>query len=480
MVDKIRNKETVSLNNFGRAAKILNADEAKFRPIFRKSLMAAQDIKSGTEISSDMVFAMRPQVFAKGLPSEEYENIIGKTIKKGLKKFDPITWDVIQNGQKRKICFVITSKIHYSRNKIMLEELRNRDDVELQIVVGASAILEKYGDVLTLLEEDGFDYNAKITMTLEGGSPISMAKTTGIGITEFATIFDNLAPDIVVVRGDRYEVLSAAIAAAYLNITVAHIEGGDLSGTIDESVRHAITKLSHIHFATNEPSRNRLLRMGEDPKHCFDVGAIDVEFVAKHDQVYDPNEINQIGVGKIIDTKKSYIIVMQHPVTTEMGDNEKNIIETIKAIKNTGIQTIWFWPNVDAGTDEISGALRRYRELYNLDEYVRIIKYLPPERFIALLKDASCLVGNSSSGLKECSYLGTPVVNIGTRQSGRMRSENVIDVDYNKEDIESALKKQLEHGKYNSSKMYYKENTGKNIAEILASTNLYIQKKFVE
>ncbi|MCK4554844.1 N-acetylneuraminate synthase family protein, partial [Candidatus Parcubacteria bacterium] len=252
MVNRVRNKDIVNLGNYGREAKILNNDEAVFRPIFRKSLIAGRDFKAGDILNKESIYAMRPQAHAGGLPSEEYENILGKKLKKDLRKYEPITWETLSNGKKRKICFVITSKIHYSRSKKILEKLKNRDDVELQIVIGASAILYKYGDIVSLLEEDGFNYDAKIIMTLEGGSSVAMAKTAGIGITEFATIFDNLNPDIVVVRGDRYEVLSAAIAAAYLNITVAHIEGGDVTGTIDESVRHAITKLSHIHFTTNK------------------------------------------------------------------------------------------------------------------------------------------------------------------------------------------------------------------------------------
>src|SRR3989338_6441718 len=182
--------------------------------------------------------------------------------------------------RKRKICFVVTSHIHYTRNKLVLDATRDHPRVELQIVVGGSAILPKYGEVLDLMQKDGFKCSAKITMVFEGGSPIAMAKTTGIGITEFATVFDNLNPDVVIVRGDRYEVLSAAIAASYLNIPVAHIEGGDVTGTIDESVRHAITKLAHIHFATNEVSLGRILRVGERPEYVFNVGSPELEFTA--------------------------------------------------------------------------------------------------------------------------------------------------------------------------------------------------------
>ncbi|MFH1662277.1 MAG: UDP-N-acetylglucosamine 2-epimerase [Candidatus Falkowbacteria bacterium] len=480
MTEKIRNKEKINLYNYGRESKILNDGEAVFRPIFRKSLMAGANIKSGTILEKEMIYAMRPQKYAGGLPSEEYENVIGKKVKQDLKKYDPINWDVIHDGKKRKVCFVITSKIHYSRSKKILSELNKRDDIELQIVIGASAVLYKYGDILNLLKEDGFECNAKIIMTLEGGSPAAMAKTAGIGITEFTTAFDNLDPDVVVVRGDRYEVLSAAIAAAYLNITVAHIEGGDVTGTIDESVRHAITKLAHIHFATNEKSKQRIIRMGENPEYVFDFGCPELEILKDNTYKISNEEINKEGVGDYIDIEKPFLMVMQHSVTSEMEKNEKNIIETIKAIKNINIPTVWFWPNVDAGTDEVAGAIRRYRERYDFNKNTRFIIYLPPEKFLALLKKSSCLIGNSSSGIKECSFLGTPVINIGTRQDGRMRAENIVDVDYNSEKIEKAILRQLGHGKYMQSNIYYQDDTAKKIVDILAKINLYTQKRFCD
>ena len=187
--------------------------------------------------------------------------------------------DKYQFMKKRKICFVITSEIHYARNRLILEELKNNNNVELQIIVAAGALLDSYGDVIPLLKKDGFSYNAKIVMTIQGGGCISMAKTTGLGVIELSSAFDNLKPDIVVIRGDRYEMLSAAIAASYLNICIAHIEGGDVSGNIDESVRHAITKLSHIHFTTNELSQKRVLRMGENPNYVFNVGSPEVELI---------------------------------------------------------------------------------------------------------------------------------------------------------------------------------------------------------
>jgi len=381
--------------------------------------------------------------------------------------------------KKRKVCFVITSEIHYSRNKLVLRELQKRKDVELQIVVGAGALLEYYGDVLPILKRDKFPCHAKIIMTLQGGSPVAMAKTTGIGITEFATAFDNLEPDLVVVRGDRYEVLSAAIAASYLNIPVAHLEGGDVTGTIDESVRHAVTKLAHIHLATNGRSKERILRMGEDPRFVFNVGSPELEFVTKTKRRPSNQLLNYLGVGDAININKPYVMVMQHPVTSEFGKNRRNVNETLYAVHELDMPTIWFWPNVDAGTDEVSKGIRTFRENHQ-PKRIRFIKYLPPEDFVGLLRKTLCLIGNSSTGIKECSYLGAPVVNIGTRQTGRMRGENVIDVGYKREAIKQAIQKQLKHGTYKSSSLYYQPGTSKKIAQILATTKPSTQKRFYD
>lgn len=381
--------------------------------------------------------------------------------------------------KKRKVCFIITSKIHYGRSKYILQKIKDHPNLDLQIIVGASAILPTYGDILSLMEKDGFPYNAKITMTLEGGSAVAMAKTTGIGITEFATAFDNLQPDVVVVRGDRYEVLSAAVAAAYMNIPVAHIEGGDVTGTIDESVRHAITKFAHIHFATSEESRQRIIQMGEHPDYVFHVGSPELEMIENQKFTISNEYINSFGVGAEVDLSKPYLLVMQHPVTSEVSENRNNTEETLKAIDKSNIPAIWFWPNVDAGTDEVSKAIRTFREQDKLQK-VRFIKFIPAEQFIALLDGATCLVGNSSSGIKESSFLGTPVVNIGTRQQGRRRGENVIDTPYEEKNILEAIELQVLHGKYPQSHLYYKPGTSKKIVEILSEKKLYTQKRFFE
>lgn len=381
--------------------------------------------------------------------------------------------------KKRKICFVITSKIHYARNKLILEKLHEHTNVELQIVLGASALLERFGKVEDDLVRDGFTVTDRVSMLLEGSTPYIMAKSTGIGIMEFSSVFERIKPDIVIVRGDRYEMLAPATAAAYMNISIAHIEGGDTTGSIDESVRHAITKLSHIHFATNDISAGRIRSMGENPDYVFNVGSPELEVVASNDFKVTKEYVHSIGVGDIIDLDKPYIIVMQHSVTSEYAEAQLQIEETLKAVKKMSLPTIWFWPNVDAGSDLISKRIRQFRESTELHT-VRFVKYLPQDQFYGLLKNARCLIGNSSAGLKECALLGVPVVNIGNRQGVRHAGKNVIAVSYKEEEIIKGVTTQLEHGQYEPDEFYHVPNTSLKIVSILTEIPLYYQKTFYE
>jgi len=379
---------------------------------------------------------------------------------------------------KRKICFVFTSQIHYARSRKLIDAIRKNPGLELQIAVAASAILPQYGDVLGAMEEDGLRCDAKIVMTLAGGSTVAMAKTTGIGITEFATAFDNLRPDIVLIRGDRYEVLAAAVAASYMNIPIAHLEGGDLSGSIDESVRHAVTKLVHLHFATNKESAARIRQMGEDPAYVFVSGCPELEQLSEHSTEITSEELNRRGVGSDLDLGKPFLMVMYHPITSDI-ENRKNTETLLNAVNDLGMQTVWFWPNVDAGTDDVAKAIRVFREK-NKPAHMHFITYFQPDKFTALLKKSACLVGNSSAGIKECSYLGIPAVNIGHRQDGRMRGPNVIDAKEDVASIQQAIEKQLKQKRYESSDVYFRKNACAEIVETLASTTLYTQKRFHE
>lgn len=371
------------------------------------------------------------------------------------------------------------NRVHYARQKRLLSLLHKNPKLELQLVVGGSVLLDKYGErFLPAIEKEGFHVGDALYNVIEGGNHVTMAKTAGLTALEFSNSLHKLNPDIVLIRGDRFEQLAIAMVAAYLNKTIAHIEGGDVTGTIDESVRHAITKLAHIHFVTNDAARSRVIQMGENPACVFNVGSPDVEFAALVKNNVDASVVNGIGTGHSIDFAKPYLMIMFHPVTTEK-ENQKHMETLLETIDAAKMQAVWFWPNSDAGTNEMAHAIRMYRERGKLKHnQIRFVTDLLPENFIALLRGAQCLVGNSSAGIKESSYLGIPVVNVGTRQHNRLKGPNVCDAGYEKKDIASAIKSQLAHGPYRASNLYFKPDTSKKIVEILGKIPLQTQKKF--
>ncbi len=383
--------------------------------------------------------------------------------------------------RKRKILFPITNKIHYARQKLLLDLLKKHPRLELQLVLGGSVLVEKYADqFVPAIARDGFEVRDFLYNVIDGGNHVGMAKSAGLTALEFANTIQRLNPDIVLVRADRFEQLAVAMTAAYLNKTIAHIEGGDVSGTIDESVRHAITKLAHIHFVTNEAARRRVIQMGENPEMVFDVGSPDIEFAASVRKKLDERLVRRIGTGHDIDFRKPFIVVIQHPVTTERN-NREHMETLLEAVDGLGVQAVWFWPNSDAGTNEMAKAIRVWRELGRIkNNRIKFVTDLLPEDFIALLKRAGCLVGNSSAGIKECSFLGVPAVTIGTRQANRLRGPNVLEVPYDKRGIADGIKMQLAHGPYPRSDIYYKPNTSSRIAEILETAPLTAQKRFYE
>jgi UDP-hydrolysing UDP-N-acetyl-D-glucosamine 2-epimerase len=381
---------------------------------------------------------------------------------------------------KRKICIVIHSRANYGRIKSVMRAIADHPNLELQLLVGSSALLYRFGSVIDIIRQDGFKENAIVHSILEGETPTTMAKSTGMAIIELATHFENLKPDIVVTVADRFETLSTAVAASYMNIPLAHSQGGEVTGSIDESVRHAITQLAHIHFPATERAKEYLLRMGQEEETVYLTGCPAIDLVAESDLELPKDLFERTsGVGDKITTEKDYIIVLQHPVTSEYGSGFYQIQETLEAVHSiakTGMQIVWLWPNVDAGSDDISKGIRMFRER-EAAKNMHFYRNFTPEDYILLLANARCIVGNSSSGLREGAFLGTPCVNIGTRQAGRERAENVIDVSCLASDIKSAIVQQLEHGFYTSSNLVGDGTAGKKIAEILATTNLRIQKQ---
>lgn len=379
---------------------------------------------------------------------------------------------------KRKICFVITSRAHYGRLKSVLLAVKKHPQLHLQLVVGASAVLRNFGEVVDLLKADGFVADAIFYSVIEGENPIAMAKTTGMVILDLATIFSNLKPDIVFLHADRYEVLAGAIAASYLNIMVAHNQGGEVSGTIDEHVRHAVTKLAHLHFTTNNKTAERIIKMGENSSNVFTVGCPSLDLIKAGALKLSATFMKQLfqkGVGQAFDLGQPYLAAIFHPVTTDYGQGQSRAHLLLEAVTAVNLPTIWFWPNVDAGSDEIVKALRLFREQQRAPIY--FLKNLSPEDYLRVINNAACCIGNSSSFIREGSFLGVPAVIVGNRQTARERGANVVDVNFNKEEIVKAVKKQIKHGHYNKGLIYGDGKAAKKIVDVLVKTEIFHQKR---
>ena len=379
---------------------------------------------------------------------------------------------------KRKICVVVTARPSYARVKTALQAIKDHPELELQLVLAGSALLGRYGNAVNVIEKDGFEVTEKIYNILEGETPTGMAKTTGIAIMELATAFHNLKPNIVVTIADRFETIATSIAASYQNIPLAHIQGGEVTGNIDEKVRHANTKLADIHLVASDDAAQRVLKMGESAEMIINTGcpSMDIAREVLDSPEFDFNPLVKYGgVGSEIDWKSGYIVVMQHPVTTEFEKSKEHIKETLRAVDELGIPTFWFWPNVDAGSDGTSSGIRQYREKSN-PKNIHFFKNMEPQDFLRLIKNSKCLIGNSSVGIRESAFLGIPVVNIGSRQNGRQRAKSVIDCGYSQQEIKNAIEKHLDHGHYDSEFIYGDGYAGQKIADTLATCELKFHK----
>jgi UDP-hydrolysing UDP-N-acetyl-D-glucosamine 2-epimerase len=357
--------------------------------------------------------------------------------------------------------------------------IKDHPNLELQLVVGASALLDRYGSVVSLIEKDGFKVFAKVNMLIEGETPETMAKSTGLGLLELPSIFSNIKPDFVLTVGDRFETMATTLAAAYMNIPVAHTMGGEVTGTIDESIRHAVTKFAHIHFPASEEAKERIIRLGERSQDVYMVGCPRIDLVSEiiAAQEVELNDcLFDLGVGERFDLSKPFLLVSQHPVTTEYGLGEKQITETLEAVRESGLPAIILWPNADAGSEDISRGIRKWREK-GMDSNMHFFKNLPTATYIRLMRRTACLVGNSSSGIREGAFIGTPVVNIGSRQDMRERGLNVLNAVNDRFAIHDAISHQLIHGPYQSDSIYGDGNAGKRIADILATCQVQIQKQ---
>lgn len=383
--------------------------------------------------------------------------------------------------RQRKICVVVTARPSYSRIRSALAAIDAHPALELQLVTAASAVLDRFGNVANLMEEDGFEVLHRAHTILEGGNRITQAKSTGLGLIEMAGVFTDLAPDAVVTIADRFETMATAVAAAYLNIPLVHIQGGEVTGNIDNKVRGAITKLSDLHLVASTPAARRVVAMGERPETVHVTGcpsidvAAEVAAGASLGRAADTLFARYTGVGAKPDLGKGYLVVLQHPVTSEDDQARAQIEETLFAIQALGIPTLWFWPNVDAGSDVTSQGIRRFREEHEIP-HVHFFKNLAPEAFLNVLRDAIAIVGNSSVGIRECAYLGVPAINIGIRQRDRDRGANVIDVPHRREAIEQAVLATMRSERPRRDTIYGDGKAGQRIADILSQAPLTFDK----
>jgi UDP-hydrolysing UDP-N-acetyl-D-glucosamine 2-epimerase len=378
---------------------------------------------------------------------------------------------------KRKVCVFVGSRANYSSIKAVMRAVAAHPDLELQLVAGASALLDRYGAVVDIMERDGFKATARVFMLVEGETPATMAKSTGLGLIELPTIFEKLGPDVVLTVGDRFETMATTLAAAYMNIPLAHTMGGEVSGNIDENIRHAITKFATIHFPASEDARDRIIRLGERPETVHNVGCPRMDLVADilREGRHVGNDLFTEGVGANFDIDGDFLLVSQHPVTGEYGLGEEQIQATLEACRDIGMPALVLWPNADAGSEDVSRGIRKYRERHP-DAPFHYVKNLPPEIYMPLMAKTRCLVGNSSSAIREGAFIGTPAVNVGSRQTARQRGANVIDADYDRNSIADAINNRMSCGKFASEPIYGDGNAGPRIADIIATAKFELNK----
>lgn len=372
----------------------------------------------------------------------------------------------------KKICVVVASRANYGRVKYLMKAIQAHPDLELQLIVGASTLLERFGNAINVIKKDGFTPIRSIHYVIEGETLVTQAKSTGLGIVELSSAFEDLKPDMVVTVADRFETMATAIASTYLNIPLVHLQGGEVSGNIDDRVRHAITKLADIHFVASELSAQRVISMGEDARFVFNYGCPSMDVLANEDMsISDELMGRYLGVGRPLDWSKPYILMVQHPVTTSYGQGFEQVSQTLQALKSiSGIQKVIMWPNVDAGSDDVSKGIRHFREL-NMQEPIYYYKNFSPEDYARVLNNSICCVGNSSSFIREAAYLGVPSVIVGDRQLGREHGKNVAFARYEHAHIADQIRSQIVHGRYESDRIFGIGDAGRRIAEELATLN---------
>lgn len=378
-------------------------------------------------------------------------------------------------NKRRRVLCILVDRANYGRLKPVMTAIKRHPALELITVCAGSMVLKRFDRPVELVREDGFDVHGEVYLELEGSVPSTMAKSVGFATIELASELQKHAPDVLLLIGDRYEALAAAISAAYMNIPIFHVQGGEVSGSIDESARHAISKFAQFHFPATERAAAYLARMGERRDTILGVGCPSSD-IARDVRPPTDDIVNGRGAGATVDVSKPYLLTVFHPTTTEYGGERKQMDALLAALSRIAMPTLMLWPNIDAGSDELSKAIRVHRTQFGT-AWLRTITNLSPEDYLSVLSHAACAVGNSSSFVRDASFPGTPVVLVGNRQVGRETDAHVTPVPAEAEIIESAIRKQLAHGRYPASRLYGDGRVAPRIAEALASLSPYVQKR---
>lgn len=379
------------------------------------------------------------------------------------------------SDSRRKVCVVLVDRANYGRLKPVMAAIQRHPALELQVLCAGTMVLERFDQPVEGVRRDGFPVDGEIFIELEGSRPVTMAKSVGFATIEFASEFQRLAPDLVLLIGDRYEALAAALAAAYMNLTIVHMQGGEVSGSIDESARHAISKLAQFHFPATVRSAEYLVRMGERPETILGVGCPSGDIALTLDRHLEPEVLNGRGSGAMIDPGRPFLLVVFHPTTTEFGGERAQMDEVLAALGEIAMPTLLLWPNIDAGSDHISKAIRVFRTQCAID-WLRTRTNMAPEDYLKVLAAASCAVGNSSSFVRDASFLGTPVVLVGNRQRHREIAAHVRPVSAERGPIAAAIRGQVEHGRFAASQLYGDGTVSARLADSVAALRPYVQK----
>ncbi|HHY20995.1 MAG TPA: UDP-N-acetylglucosamine 2-epimerase (hydrolyzing) [Bacilli bacterium] len=363
---------------------------------------------------------------------------------------------------RRKICVVTGTRAEYGLLYWLMKEVQADNDLELQIVVTGMHLSPEFGLTYKTIEEDGFQIDEKVEMLLSSDTPVGIAKSIGLGTIGFAGAFERLKPDIVVLLGDRFEILAAAQTALVLKIPIAHLHGGELTaGAFDEAIRHSITKMSHLHFAASESYRNRIIQLGENPRTVYNVGSPGLDHITRMKLVTDKKEFEELIGFKL--GNRSFLITY-HPVTLSNKKIESSLNELLDAIDEFPDANIIFTKaNADNEGRKINKMLEEY--VQKNKGRAKLFTSLGQLRYLSAILHVDIVIGNSSSGLHEVPSFKKPTVNIGERQKGRLRAKSVIDCSEEKEEITNAIKLALS-SKFQASLAYVQSPYGEGNASI--------------